>query len=462
MARLNTPVKRPVIKTHEGARASHTSAETQLRRSVLACMLWEDTFYEDGESIADRITQNAAKCSPQFVAELAREARSEFRMRSAPLWLLQSLISRTGQSKLVAKAITDTIQRPDEIAELLAMYWKDGKRPLTRGIKKGVAAAFNKFDEYQFAKWNRNGKVRLKDAMFMCRPNPKDATQAEIFKRIANDQLAIPDTRETRLSSGESAKSTYSDLLKRNKLGYMALLKNLKTMQAEGVDRKLITDALAKGAARSKALPFRFLTAAQHAPMFDDELNQAMLTAFADLPRFSGTTSVLIDVSASMTNPVSERSEVRLVDAAAALAVYAREASENCRVFVFGTNMAEVPNRRGLPLVDSILTVNGYSRGGTGQQGASYSKGVGHGTNIGGSVSAVMKLMGEHDRMIVITDMQSRDRITAKLPKHTYMLNVSPYQHGVGSDKHVTHISGFSEQVMRYMIEMEDLDTLGK
>ena len=32
--------------THEGAPAREIPAEQQLRRSVLACMLWEDQFYE--------------------------------------------------------------------------------------------------------------------------------------------------------------------------------------------------------------------------------------------------------------------------------------------------------------------------------------------------------------------------------------------------------------------------------
>ncbi len=36
---------RPV--THEGAPAHNLASEFQLRRSVLACLLWESQFYED-------------------------------------------------------------------------------------------------------------------------------------------------------------------------------------------------------------------------------------------------------------------------------------------------------------------------------------------------------------------------------------------------------------------------------
>lgn len=68
--RLNTALARPQIFTHEGAVAKHITPEQQLRRSVLSCLLWEKEFYEDGQSIADRITDEAAKVSKETVAAL--------------------------------------------------------------------------------------------------------------------------------------------------------------------------------------------------------------------------------------------------------------------------------------------------------------------------------------------------------------------------------------------------------
>ena len=45
-------------RTHEGALATpNPSALAQLKRSVMACMLWEDSFYEDGKAIAERIAE---------------------------------------------------------------------------------------------------------------------------------------------------------------------------------------------------------------------------------------------------------------------------------------------------------------------------------------------------------------------------------------------------------------------
>ena len=52
--RTNTKVRTPAVYTHEGAVASKITPELQLRRSVMACLLWESNFYEDGVTIADR------------------------------------------------------------------------------------------------------------------------------------------------------------------------------------------------------------------------------------------------------------------------------------------------------------------------------------------------------------------------------------------------------------------------
>jgi 60 kDa SS-A/Ro ribonucleoprotein len=55
MATQNRKV--PTVRTHEGGTAQHLNPELQLRRSVMACMLWEDSFYESGIDIAERIKQ---------------------------------------------------------------------------------------------------------------------------------------------------------------------------------------------------------------------------------------------------------------------------------------------------------------------------------------------------------------------------------------------------------------------
>ena len=49
---------------------------------------------------------------------------------------------------LVSETLARIIQRADELAEFVAIYWKDGRVPLSGQVKKGLATAFPKFDEY--------------------------------------------------------------------------------------------------------------------------------------------------------------------------------------------------------------------------------------------------------------------------------------------------------------------------
>jgi 60 kDa SS-A/Ro ribonucleoprotein len=154
MARLNTAPK-STAKTHEGAPAfGHLKPIQQLRRSVLSCLLWEREFYEDGKSIADRISETAALVKPADLASLAIEARKVFNLRHVPLLLLD-VLSRTGPD-LMADTTFRVIDRPDEMAELLAVYWRNGRKTVPRQMRIGLQRAFAKFDEYRLAKY-RNG-----------------------------------------------------------------------------------------------------------------------------------------------------------------------------------------------------------------------------------------------------------------------------------------------------------------
>jgi 60 kDa SS-A/Ro ribonucleoprotein len=152
-------------RTHEGAPAVAVSPELALRRSVLACMLWEDEFYEDGVAIAGRIREVVPKVEAAKVAALAVEARTAMKLRHTPLLLVREMARHATHRALVAETMTRVIQRSDELAEFVAIYWKDGRAPLSGQVKKGLAAAFPKFDEYALAKYDRPGVVRLRDVL---------------------------------------------------------------------------------------------------------------------------------------------------------------------------------------------------------------------------------------------------------------------------------------------------------
>ena len=206
MAKLNKTTKQslPKLVTQEGGKAKRISAYKELRRSVLSCMLWEDSFYENGEDIATRISELVHKVKPEEVASLAVEARTNMKLRHVPLLLAREMAKDEEMKCLVSSTLSSIIQRADELSEFLSIYWKDGKQPISNQVKKGLALAFTKFDRYQLGKYDRDTGVRLRDVLFLCHPKPKNEQQAKDWKDLVNNTLESPDTWEVILSSAKS------------------------------------------------------------------------------------------------------------------------------------------------------------------------------------------------------------------------------------------------------------------
>src|SRR6185369_12747391 len=185
-----------------------------------------------------------------------------------------------------------------------AIYWADGRTPLAASVKKGLAAAFTSFDEYALAKYDRSGPVKLRDVLFLCHARPRDAAQAELWKRLAAGELATPDTWEVALSSGGDKRAHWERLLVEGRLGALALLRNLRNMKDAGVSEDYIAAAL-ETVRTDRVLPFRFLAAARYAPQWEPNLERAMFRSLEGAPKLAGRTVLLVDVSGSMVAPLS-------------------------------------------------------------------------------------------------------------------------------------------------------------
>ena len=434
MARLNLLNLNVSARTHEGAPARSISTELQLRRSVLACLLWESQFYEDGVEIAGRIAELVPKVAAEKVGSLAVEARENMKLRHVPLLLVREMARHATHRGFVAETLARVIQRADELAEFVAIYWKDGRVPLSAQVKKGLAAAFPKFDEYALAKYDRGGPVKLRDVLFLSHAKPRDEAQAEVWKRLIAGDLTAPDTWEVALSSGADKREAWERLLRDQKLGALALLRNLRNMREAGVEEELVLGALGS-INTARVLPFRFLAAARYAPQWETALEQAMLKCVAGSEKLAGKTIVLVDVSGSMTAPLSQRSEMLRTDAAYGLAVLLREIGEKVSVFSFSDSLVEVPARRGFALRDAIDASQRHNS-----------------TQLGKAVE-VLNRKHSYDRLIVISDEQAHDTVPGPKGKG-YVINVASYKNGVGYGKW-THIDGWSESVVEYIRTLE-------
>ncbi len=220
----------------------------------------------------------------------------------------------------------------------------------------------------------------------------------------------------------------------------MAVLRNLRNMQTAGVDLGLIRERLEIGVER--ALPFRFVTAARYAPMLEPSLEIGMLKALEGMEPVLGRTAILIDVSGSMDAVLSAKSETTRLDAACGLAILARENFQSVEMATFSNNVVIIPARRGFALRDAILHSQAHS-----------------GTYLGATLEAIQKQTPgwrDIDRLIVITDEQSHDKVPAPWCSKAYMVNVGTFQNGVGYGNGWTHIDGWSERIVDYIREYEN------
>jgi hypothetical protein len=438
MAKLNVPKTR--LYTHEGAVAYHLTPELELRRSVMACMLWEGTFYEEGVEIAARIVDLIPKVKADKVAEMAIEAREKMKLRHVPLLLANELEKRTitaledarKRRYPVAGLLERIIQRPDELTEFMAIYWKEGKHPLSHQVMKGLAGAFRKFSEYSLAKYDRDDVIKLRDVLFLCHAKPRDKEQEELWKRLIDRKMAVPDTWEVALSAGKDKKETWERLLSEDKLGGLALLRNLRNMKEAGVNRQLVFDALERMKVE-RILPFRFISAAKYAPQWEPQIEKAMMKCLGEQEKLPGKTALVVDGSGSMFGaPVSAKSEINRFEAAAALAILIREVCAEATVTVFSNSAFLIPARHGFALRDAISKK--AEQGGTMTQ------------------NGIMKAAREgYDRIIVITDEQSHQSVSNPLVgTRGYFINVGSYKNGIGYGPWL-HIDGWSEAILDYI-----------
>jgi TROVE domain/von Willebrand factor type A domain len=465
MASINTKVRNSSPVTAEGGLAKSATATQTLARLVNACLLWEDNFYIDGKTVANVIADLVKEVTPDSAQIIAIRARNEQKLRHIPLLIVREMArAYEGHRLRVADTLEAVIQRPDELTEFLAIYWKDGKQPLSAQVKKGLARAFTKFNEYSLAKYNRDGAIKLRDVAFLSHVKPNSREQELTIARLVNkdhfpketssgfkvakkfgkfSNLETPDTWEVALSGGADKAETFIRLINDQKLGALALLRNLRNMIQAGVDEDFIREAILN-VNTERVMPFRFITAARYAPQFESELEQSMFKCLDGHEKLDGTTALLVDVSGSMDAPVSSKSELTRLDAACGLAMLLREVAENVKVYTFSNNVVRVPPRRGFALAEGVKNSQAHS-----------------GTYLGQAVLHVAALCPTADRVIVISDEQAADRVTNPFKRtgsKAYMINVATNQYGVSYGDGWNHIDGWSEACVDYILAEENED----
>ena len=325
MPRFNLPSNAPDTVNMENAPAWQMSPQLELAAILLTAPL-NDQFYRSANAVQERIAALAAQ-DPQFAARAALYARREFGMRSAT-HVAAAAIARSAKGETWTKDFFRRIvYRPDDMAEILALLAdpKGSLKAVPNAVKKGFGQALSRLTPYQLAKYRLEGhKVNMTDIVNLCHPKPS-ASNREALAALMKGDLRLNDnqaTWEARLSAagqeqGVDAEETaelqaaakdqaWHDLLSSNRLGYFALLRNLRNIHNQApnsLDLALEQLRDPERIRKSLVFPYQFLTAMNNIP--EEPRLRAAISDAADLslsnaPLLPGRTLACVDNSGSM------------------------------------------------------------------------------------------------------------------------------------------------------------------
>lgn len=457
MSRFNQKQETKKVENLAGGQSYQLSDKNALITFLFSTFM-TGKFYDTNE--VDTLKKLVHKIKDkQFVAKAGIYTRNVLGMRSVSHALAGELVKSynnlSGQ-EWVKYAIEKFVKRPDDITEILAYYLQEEKK-IPHSLKNGLAKSFDKFNAYQLAKYKEEGKeVSLVDAIRLLNVKPND-TNREALNKLIYGQLKSFDTWESELSkvgSDQQLKSeVWRNLLFEDKIGYMALLKNLSNLiksvpDCIGLICKKLTDR--KAIKSSLVLPFRFYTA--YNTIFNNvedskeerrvraSLSKALDISLDNVKPLKGNTLVVLDTSGSMMS-VSDKAGIF----AAVLAKV-----NNADLMFFSDHARYVsynPESTTMDIVDSFT----YEAGGT---------------NFS---SIFRKANKNYDNIIILSDMQGwvgyfTPELDLKEYKRRYGANPKIYSFdlaGYGTSEFkeggIYLLSGFSEKVFDLM-EMLDKD----
>ncbi|MGB1217709.1 MAG: TROVE domain-containing protein, partial [Saprospiraceae bacterium] len=312
------------IKNRAGGDAYKQSPKMELA-SIMLTSFAQDQFYRSGKNTFKELVELLAKVDSLFAAKAAVYARTKFNMRSITHVLAAEMAAYVSGKPWAKEFYATVVSRPDDMLEIVAYYFNNGGKTLPNAMKKGFGKAFDKFDAYQLAKYRgENRSVKLIDLVNLVHPVPTQRN-AKALQDLVNDTLRNTNTWEAKLTSAgqksetkedkqERKATAWKELVSENKLGYFALLRNLRNIASQApdiLDVALKTLTNRERIKKSKVLPFRFLSAmdAIKEADLDTELSRKIQKGLAEavelsldnVPVFEGRTLVVLDDSGSMT-----------------------------------------------------------------------------------------------------------------------------------------------------------------
>lgn len=459
MSKFNSPSSGTKTTNLAGAPAYTQTSKLEVA-SILLTSFLKDQFYRTEKDTTARIVA-LVKSDPKFAARAAIFARKEFGMRSVTHLVAAVVASEVHGQPWVKNFLRGVIHRPDDVLEIIACYQSFGRKGVTNAMRKGLGSALASFSAYQLSKYRKDGaEISLIDAVNLLHPKAN-----EQLTQLMKGTLPAADTWETGLSrAGQNADEAELDALKgaewkrlidEDKLGYFALLRNLRNILDHAADRvDVVVERLTDKARIEKSLvfPFRYMTAldvvkehtAPEAKKLIRALSKAVDIACANVPKFEGRTLIALDESGSMASTQSMGKKTCAQIGGLFAATMVKAWGDAADLYTFDT----VARMRQANADDSTLSL---------AEGLTFNGG---GTDFD---CIFTRLKNKYDRIIIISDMQSW--VSGRTPASVFAdykrrTGANPRVftfdlHGYGSmqfpEANVYALAGFSDKVFETM-----------
>jgi hypothetical protein len=458
------------IKTENisGHAAYKMSDKDKLITQVLTSLFNEAKYYGDNSEDIIETTRKVIKENAKFVANLCIYARCEMHLRTISHVLLGELAKASEGKQYVRDTINKIVLRADDMTEILAYYTNIYGKPIPNSIKKGIADKFINFDEYELSKYNRKGAMTFKDILCLAHPKAKTKEQGAMFKRLLEDKLKTPVTWETQLSARGNKKEVWEQLIRENKLGYMAMMRNLRNIikaNVSNIDKVYEFLSSEDKVLRNRQLPFRYYSAystlkreALGTSKVFDTLETAIKHSTKNISRLRGKTLISADVSGSMNYPISERSDITCAEVAVLMMAIANYICEESITTTFDTKL----------YIKQLGAQNGIIAN------AEAIRVCGGGTDISLPIRHLLKNKIFVDRIIILSDNEInrgyKEVCQSYVQEYKRTVNPEVWVHaidlmGYGTQqffgKNINIIAGWSEKVLDFIDQTEQgIETL--
>lgn len=473
-----------ITNNKAGGKSYKINDKTNLVIQVMTSLINEKKYYGDNTKDLINLIRSSVKNDPEFVAKLGIYARTKMNLRSVSQVILGELANISESKYIARKAIRNTISRVDDMTELMGYYLSTFSKPIPNSLKKGINDVLPKFDEYQLAKYKgKNKNISLKDLLCLCHPKPRCKEVSDLYKKILEDDLSIPETWETKLSSvnnKNSKQQKWEELICNKSLGYMASLRNLRNILQENVSDDALNMLLnyitnEKAIINSKQFPFRFLSAFNEISKLNnneidvyrkrkvlDAIENALELSGKNIPHFEGKTFFISDNSGSMTSQLSNKSSITYQEISNLLMCLGSKFCDENIISIFAEYFKLVNVSSKSSIMDKLQTINNMD--------------VGYMTNLYLAFKWLCETKTKVDRIVVFSDMQaycstvwdcSDVRANNYLNMYRNTINPNVWVHSIDltgygtsqfykNDPKVHLIGGWSEKVLEFVKLVEN------